>query len=203
MDLKMSELTDQQILKEISLGNQKVFDELYRKLYKNLFMLSFKYTRDQEVAEEVVHDVFIKIWNQASSIIITQSLAGYLARAVVNTSINALKRNRFMNDHQEKYDLELTLDFEEKQEEAMALEQKLIQLELAIEQLPPQCKKVLLMSKFQKLKQQEIANELDISIKTVKNHLTYAYKKLKENINGHLNLIILLSFELYRTFFKH
>ncbi|MBD3749770.1 MAG: RNA polymerase sigma-70 factor [Sphingobacteriales bacterium] len=203
MNLKTPGLSDQQILNEIALGNQKVFDELYQKHYKNLFMLSFKYTRDQEITEEVVHDVFIKIWNQASSIIITQSLAGYLARAVVNTSINVIRKNKLINEHQEKYEVELFTDFEENQDEAMGLEQKLIQLEMAIEKLPSQCKKVLLMSKFQKLKQQEIADELDISIKTVKNHLTYAYKKLKENINGHLSMIILLIFELYRTFFYH
>lgn len=203
MDLKISELSDQEILHEIAQENQKIFDELYRNQYKKLFMLSFKYTRDQEIAEEIVHDIFIKIWNQASNIIITQSLGGYLSRAVVNSSINALKKTKTINDYQEKYNVERSLDFEEEQEEASNLEQKLIQLEKAIEELPTQCKKVLLMSKFQKLKQQEIADELNISIKTVKNHLTYAYKKLKENINEHLNLIVLLSFELYRTFFKH
>ncbi|MBK0383187.1 hypothetical protein I5M32_09475 [Pedobacter sp. SD-b] len=76
--------TDQQILDEIVSGNQKAFDELYRREYKRLFMFSLKYIHDQTMAEEVVHDVFIKIWNQTSSLIIQQSLSSYLTKAVFN-----------------------------------------------------------------------------------------------------------------------
>lgn len=191
------ELSDQQILTEIASGNQHVFDDLYRSEYRKLFMLSFKYTRDQEIAEEVVHDVFIKIWNQASALVITQSLRSYLAKAIVNTSINAIKKIKVVHDHHERYKDELFEDFDD-EDEAMALEKKMLLLERAIEKLPPQCKKVLLMSKYNKQKQQEIADQLNISIKTVKNHLSYAYKKIKENMEN--EIIMLLIVISYRTF---
>jgi RNA polymerase sigma-70 factor (ECF subfamily) len=82
-------------------------------------------------------------------------------------------------EKQEKYTrwTENTLKIEEDMEEKELL---LLRLEKALELLPPQCKKVMMMSRFEKLKQQEIADRLNISIKTVKNHLTYGFSKIRE-----------------------
>lgn len=189
----MKELNDQEVLKEIALKNYHEFDKLYRSQYKKLFMASFKYTRNQEVSEEVVHDVFMKIWSQASTLIINQSLRAYLAKAVVNTSLNALKKTKKLREQLDDYQADdfVYADDEQIANDASATEIKLILLEESIEKLPPQCKKILFMSKYHKLKQQDIADQLNISIKTVKNHLTYAYKKLRE-MDGKERLMIIV-----------
>ena len=193
--------SDNEILQELSKKNQAVFDALYKEYYKKLFILSFKYTRNQELAEEVVHDIFLKIWNQAGSLHVTQSLGSYLSKAVVNASLNLLKSQKRELGNYTRYEVEFSNDTDDNNE-AEVLEQKLLNIEQAISQLPVQCKKVLLMSKYEKLKQQEISNRLNISIKTVKNHLTYAFKKIRETI-GETRIIIMalviIQF-VYRTF---
>ncbi|WP_305365154.1 RNA polymerase sigma factor [Daejeonella sp.] len=196
-DFKM--LTDNEILQAISSKNQAAFDKLYINYYKKLYIISFKYTRNQELAEEVVHDVFIKIWNHSGNLNITQSLSSYLSKAVINTSLNVLKSQKGLFENQGRYEREMINEIEE---EAETLEERLINIERAIQLLPPQCQKVLLMSKYEKRKQQEIADQLNISIKTVKNHLTYAYKKIKEIVgNGGILILILIFIQfLNRTF---
>ncbi|MDO8994124.1 MAG: RNA polymerase sigma-70 factor [Daejeonella sp.] len=196
-DFKM--LTDNEILLAISSKNQAAFDKLYINYYKKLYIISFKYTRNQELAEEVVHDVFIKIWNHSGNLNITQSLSSYLSKAVINTSLNVLKSQKGLSENQTRYEKEMVKEIEE---EAENLEERLINIERAIQHLPPQCQKVLLMSKYEKHKQQEIADQLNISIKTVKNHLTYAYKKIREIVgNGGILILILIFIQfLNRTF---
>lgn len=191
---------DNEILQELSKKNQVVFDALYKEYYKKLFVLSFKYLRNQELAEEVVHDVFLKIWKQADSLQITQSLSSYLSKAVVNTSLNMLKSQKRELENYTRYEVEFPNETDDN--EAEVLEKNLLKIEQAISQLPVQCKKVLLMSKYEKLKQQEIADRLNISIKTVKNHLTYAFKKIRETIGENGIIIMLLIFIelIHRTF---
>ena len=195
---------DNEILSKIALKDSSVFDQLYRSQYRKLFLLSFKYTRNHQVAEEVVHDVFIKIWNRSTALNITQSLNAYLARATVNKSLNVLKKEGRQRKHEEEFDTGqfIAAIAEGVSEEAENAELRLILLEQAIAKLPNQCRNILLMSKFQKLKQQQIADELNISIKTVKNHLTYAYKKLKDGLGLKLLLIALVFFYIGLLGFK-
>ncbi len=88
---------------------------------------------------------------------------------------------------------------EHQSDEALVLEQQLQQLEMALDQLPPQCKKVMMMSKFDKFKQQEIADRLNISIKTVKNHLTQGYEKIRVMLSKEQVFLLFLFFnQLFR-----
>lgn len=191
-------MDDQQILKEISMRNRHVFDGLYDIHYKRLFMVAYQYLRNHEMAEEVVHDVFIKIWNNSGKILLSSSLTGYLSRSVINTSLNTIKQQRSKGTT-----IELSeygdIIIESDQEDAESLESKLLALESAVEALPSQCRRVLEMSKFEKLKQQEISDRLGISIKTVKNHLTYGYKKIRENFSQSM-LILFIFILMYRSF---
>ncbi|MDF2430789.1 MAG: hypothetical protein JWP44_420, partial [Mucilaginibacter sp.] len=152
------------------------------KYYKRLYIIAFQYTKHQEQSEEIVHDVFLKIWNNASHLHIEHSLDSYLNRSIINASLNYIKKEKNNADKQEKF----TRNFEESEmvdEGTEALENRLVLIEQALDQLPAQCKKVMMMSKFDKYKQQEIADTLNISIKTVKNHLTYGYKKIRDFLN--------------------
>ncbi|MDB5119640.1 MAG: polymerase subunit sigma [Sphingobacteriales bacterium] len=181
---------DLEVLRGIREKNKDVFEALYKRHYKKLYLLAFRYTRNRESSEEIVQDVFIKIWDRAGSLTITQSLDNYLYRAVINTSLNFIKRQKSLMNHQETY----TLNFAEAEitEDDQKLEKQIICLEKALEILPPQCKKVMMMSRFEKMKQQDIADQLNISIKTVKNHLTYGFKKLRDSLSAESLFIILL-----------
>ena len=184
------------LLTKISAKDQQAFEEFYKYYYKRLYLVAFKYTKDQEQSEEIVHDVFLKIWHNAANLQVNRSLNGYLYRAVANTSINYINKGKKKFEKLEEF----IKNFEESEDDddsAEQLEKRLILIEEALIQLPPQCKKIIMMSKFEKYKQQEIADKLNISIKTVKNHLTYGYKKIEFLLNNNHTFIYLLVFFLF------
>ncbi len=183
---------DTDLITAIKLRDRKTFEALYKSYYKGLYTLSYRYAGRHEIAEEIVNDVFITIWNKASTITIESSMKNYLIRAVINSSLNYIKKEKNDSKRQEDYNIgqETIEDLSDRYDEE---ENLLVRLERALELLPPQCKKVMMMSRFDKMKQQEIAENLNISIKTVKNHLTYGFSKLRQALaTGKALLMILI-----------
>ena len=153
----------------------QAFELYYKEQYKLFFLAACSYLKDARLAEEVVNDVFIKLWEDAAAISIQSSLKSYIYRAVVNRSLNELDRNKRDRQRQTEFSRRPQDSFELREMEENELK---IRLYRAIDQLPEQCRKVFRMSRFEELKQQEIADQLGISIKTVKNHITHALKQL-------------------------
>lgn len=118
-------------------------------------------------------------------------MKSYLFRAIVNSSLNfikkekmdSLKRLAWQASHEEQN------TFTETEE---AEEMLLKNLEEALVLLPEKCKQVMYLSRFGKLKQQEIAEQMGISLKTVKNHLTYGFQKLRNHLEKHGQVVIFL-----------
>lgn len=180
---------------QIQHKNIKTFEGYYKEHYKEFFLASYKYVKDVAIAQEVVNDVFIKIWQDAGNITIESSLKAYLYRAVINRSINALnKKKREMQNQKELTYLQQDT-YEQKEIEVNELKVKLYR---AIDALPEQCKRVFLMSRFDNMKQQEIADELGISIKTVKNHITHALKQLSKSRGYSIILLTILLNDLFK-----
>jgi RNA polymerase sigma-70 factor (family 1) len=170
-------LNDQQLVEAIRKRDRAAFESLYKRFFSRLHLLAYRYTGQSEEAEEIVHDVFMTIWNKAAVIDIRQSVGSYLAKAVVNTALNHIKKRKSEAEKQVVYNLHVERESQLSAEELDGA--ILVKLAKALEELPPQCKKVMMMSRFQKMKQQQIADELQISIKTVKNHLTYGFQKMR------------------------
>jgi RNA polymerase sigma-70 factor, ECF subfamily len=176
------------IWKKIQYKDNKAFESYYKMHYKSFFVMACRYLKNSEQAEEVVNDVFMKIWEDGNKISIDSSLKSYIYRSIINRSLNEIQKN--------KKDLNLAIDLYNTQEESYELreieENELkIRLFKAIDLLPEQCKKVFQLSRFEELKQQEIADKLGISIKTVKNHITHALKEISKSVDG-LTLAVLI-----------
>ncbi|WP_316842729.1 RNA polymerase sigma-70 factor [Pedobacter gandavensis] len=173
--------------------DKKVFETFYKKYYRQLFVLAFRYVGQTEAAEEIVHDLFINIWNKAGQLNIQYAMKSYLFRSIVNASLNFLKKEKQDAAKQLSY---LSFQDPENPEEDRRNEEELLMknLEDALGLLPPKCKEVMYLSRFGKLKQQEIADQMNISLKTVKNHLTYGFQKLREHLgkSGAILMTILL-----------
>jgi RNA polymerase sigma-70 factor (family 1) len=165
------------IWRSIQRREGKAFDKFYLENYKNFLLAAFKYLQDSGLAQEVVNDVFIKIWENAESIGIESSLKAYVYRAVINRSLDVIDKNKRHQLHQRELSRLPEGTFELRDMEENELKIRLYQ---AIDQLPQQCQKVFRMSRFEDLKQREIADRLGISIKTVKNHITHALKQLNK-----------------------
>ncbi|HCN82121.1 MAG TPA: RNA polymerase sigma-70 factor [Sphingobacteriaceae bacterium] len=191
---------DQDLINQIQQKDKTVFEMLYKKYYKKLHVLSFQYVLNHEAAEEIVHDVFIKIWRMSEQLIIERSLEKYLIRSVINASLNYLTSEKQLRNKQDEYSKGQT-KFVEETVNIEQTELLMTKLEAALDLLPPQCKKVMMLSRFEKLKQKNIAKQMGISIKTVKNHLTYGFNKLRmilEN-NTKSSMLILAATAHYIT----
>jgi len=170
---------DETVWKCIQQKDTAAFGNYYREHYKGFFMMACKYLGDPGLAQEIVNDVFVKLWEDGENIRIESSLKAYIYRAVINRSLNSLDRLKRERQNQQ----ELSRRPEEAVEMRQMEENELkVRLYRAIDQLPDQCRKVFMMSRFEELKQQEIADRLGISIKTVKNHITYALKRLTQEM---------------------
>lgn len=170
--------------------DKKVFESFYKNYCKQLFALAYRYVNNMQIAEEIVHDVFITIWNKADKLNVQYSMKSYLFKSVVNSSLNYLKKEKNLLEKKTAYlavqDRELVSDQDTEDEEAL-----LAKLEEALALLPEKCKQVMYLSRFGKLKQQEIADQMDISIKTVKNHLTYGFQKIRIHLGKQKQIIII------------
>jgi RNA polymerase sigma-70 factor (family 1) len=177
--------------------DKKLFEVLYKKYYKQLFAVAYRYVRQQQVAEEIVHDVFITVWNKAEQLNIQYSVKSYLFKAIVNSSLNYIKKEKMDTEKRLVY-LSANDTLVDDNAVGDSEEALLNDLEEALELLPAKCREVMYLSRFGKLKQSEIAVQLDISVKTVKNHLTYGFQKLREHLQKRkqiiISLIVLLNF---------
>jgi len=190
--------TEEHIWRAIQQRDEQAFEKYYKEQYKFFFLAACNYLRDPGLAQEIVNDVFIKLWEDAETISIQSSLRSYIYRAIVNRSLNELDKHKREREHQSELTRrpEQTLESREMEDNELK-----VRLYGAIDQLPEQCRKVFMMSRFEGLKQQEIADRLNISIKTVKNHITRALKELHEVLGDWNSLPVWIGIVIIKYFF--
>jgi RNA polymerase sigma-70 factor (ECF subfamily) len=181
-------------------GHEKAFTNFYAQYFPKLLLESNKYVKDIVVAEEIVQNVFVKIWERAVDFAEITSVKSYLYRSVINASINHVNRQKNIEEHHQK----ILRNFTEEEVEELDEENELIvMLYEEIEKLPPKCREIFKLNRFERLKYREIAEKLAIAEKTVENHVGNALKLLREAMLAkksatsglaHLKILRLLSF---------
>ena len=171
----------QNLLRRIQYENDETaFEEFYRGQVFRLFQFAFAFVQNKELSEEIVNDVFLKLWQQRSRIDQIDNLSVYLYVAVKNTASNYLRKakaqSRAGHDALHVQHFYLSPDPEQL---LMTVELKK-KIEHAIDRLPPRCKLIFKLVKEDGLSCTEVAAILDISYKTVTTQLTIALKKLEE-----------------------
>lgn len=172
--------TDTELFDALRSGRSAALDELFRRYYVDLCRTAVRFVMDETTAEDIVQEVFTKLWTKRDRLPAdTQSVAAYLRRAVRNRSLNYLRdRKRMPVDDGELP--ELTADSALQPGRAMEAEETQLRITRAIDRLPERCRLVFVMSKVEHMSHREIAEGLDISVKTVENQMTRAYKFLRE-----------------------
>jgi RNA polymerase sigma-70 factor (ECF subfamily) len=161
------------------------FEALFRKFFPALMAFSLKYLPDEDDAREVVHNVFINLWDKRASLDASQSLKSYLFTAVHNRSLNVLRdRKKFSDDDLPELSSEENVH---EQLESMELEERINE---AISGLPEKCRQIFELNRFDGLKYGEIADQLGISVKTVENQMSKALKILREKLAKYLSLVV-------------
>ena len=190
--LAPEEMEDQDLflIEKLCIRDESAFETIYKNNFQSLYSYAFSILKNEMAAEEIVQNVFFKIWERASSLNIKGSMIAYLYRAVHNEALNHVKhlKVRSENKLQIIYGMDQTDDNAFKNLQAKELE---TQLHKALKELPEQCRTVFQLSRFEELRYREIADKLVISIKTVENHMGKALRILRLKLIKYLPLILI------------
>lgn len=182
---------DSAVISLIKNGDKAAFDKVFLSHFKQLHTYACAITRNENHAEEIVQNVFFRIWIKRDLLKTDGHLKSYLYRSVYNEAMNHMKYQKVRNN------FSLVLNKEEKNfqgdliNELMAneLERK---VQRAISELPERCRIIFQLSRFELRKYHEIARELNISIKTVENQMGKALKQLRLKLSDFIILILIL-----------
>lgn len=188
--------TNKDLIQQLLNGNEKAYGTLYKEHYANLCHLAYYYVRDKFTAETVVEDVIFHLWNNRENLNINISLHNYLLRAVRNKCLDYLKLKRNQTEQSLSALSKESSYYVGNRESTESPFGDILSQELeeeiaeAINCLPKECRTVFLMSRMENKKNKEIADELGVSINTVKYHLKNALKFLHEKLEKYLVFIV-------------
>lgn len=179
------------LLKKIQKGDEKAFETIFKELYSSLCVYAKKFTQQTEPSEEIVQNIFYKLWDKREELNIHTSLKSYLFKAVHNNSIKYLHSKKFEEDYR-KFNEEIILNKKDYLPD-FDLKEK---LNKSIDELPPQCRKIFILSRFDNLRHSEIAVKLGISEKTVEVQIRRANIALRKKLREFIPIILALLFTL-------
>ena len=185
------------LLSRIQKGEEWAFEILFKQYFKALAVYAKRFVQDLDLAQDIVQEVFVKFYEQKDGLVVHSSLKALLYQSVKNRCLDYLRSQQTRTAH---HDNILTLnkgneindsDFMEQVE----LEEKIYQ---SISDLPEQCQVIFKMSRFEGKRNQEIAEELNLSKRTVETQISNALKRLRKDIFQYLKLLIIMALEIFR-----
>ncbi|HMQ48358.1 MAG TPA: RNA polymerase sigma-70 factor [Saprospiraceae bacterium] len=174
------------LLTRLKSDDKEALKELFESYYAVVCGVIRRYVPDPDTMEDLAQELFIRFWNKRHQIEINTSLVAYLQRMAVNEALAYLRRNKRF-DLKEAPSEWIPIDMNSGGTEEKLLHQELNhQIKAAIDQLPPKCRTVFQLSRFEEFSYQQIADEMGISIKTVENQMGKALKMLRSSLKGYL-----------------
>ncbi|MEN8119062.1 MAG: RNA polymerase sigma-70 factor [Bacteroidota bacterium] len=169
--------------------SKQEFEALFREYFKPLTAFAKKYLNDIDVAKEIVHEAFLKLWEKREEVDTSKSVKSYLYTTVYNRSLNYIRDNKKFDRTEGKTEL---LEQSENWDQtnnmtATEIEAKITQ---TLDYLPEKCRQIFVMSRYEEMKYREIAKKLDISIKTVETQMSKALKALRKNLSEYITVLL-------------
>jgi len=152
-----------------------IIEQLFRQYHKLLKLYALKYINDPAVVEDIVQDVFLELWNRRKEIVYEEAIKSYLFKAVYNRALNHLTSKAYTTQsslEDNSYSQNLLHKEEDSIESILIVKELQGAIDSYVDSLPPQRKKVFLLSRRYGLKNKEIAEQLGISLKSVEKHIT-------------------------------
>ncbi|WP_276373316.1 RNA polymerase sigma-70 factor [Chryseolinea sp. H1M3-3] len=191
MEAKTVDLPAHQLLTTLQAGDITAFEMIFKTYYQTLCNYAYSFVQDRDEAEEIVQSTFLSVWEKKENLAIHTGVKPYLYAMVRNASLNVLKHEKIKQQH-----VTAQLSVAERSTESVTrtvmaseLEERIYQ---AMNKLPEQCRMVFKLSRFEELKYAEIADQLNISIKTVENQMGKALKIMREQLKDYLPLLFVL-----------
>jgi len=196
--MTFNHLTDQELLQRVFLNDEQAFNELFERHWSKVYAVSLRYLKDEEIAKEITHDIFLNIWNKRNKLPIN-SFKSYVIAA---SSYHSIRKKQQMKAIPLSYVGDYANDdhfaFSNQLRENNIGEDKISENEFnsgisaVLDGLPKRCREIYLLSRKENLSIAEISSKLNISKRTVENQLTVALKHLRTFLKHSSVLILVL-----------
>lgn len=176
------------IIKQLQDGNEKVFEQIVREYWPRMFKFALIYTQNNETSQELVQDTFLVLWNNRAVLKDNTNLITYLMVVLRNKCLNLLEQTRIRQLYIEEIDDETIYQranlyvLQDEASQIVESEDLHKAIERALSKLPEKTREVFMLSRYDGLKNQQIAETKNISQKTVEYHISKALQILKEEL---------------------
>ena len=179
----MNQPDEKDLFEKIKKGDEKAFEILFHKYYGILCSFATKIIKDDVAAEEIVQDLFVKLWEKREQLFIETSLQNYLFRSIKNLCLNYIQHNKTKIRYAQIVlsEVESNLSDDSNFPEVDLF----VKIEESINSLPEKRREIFSLSRQEGLKYHEIAQKLNISIKTVETQMSLAIKTLREKLKNY------------------
>jgi len=185
---------------QVSQGEERAFAELFHSYHPHLAAYIFRLTDSIEITEEVVQDVFVKVWTSRAMLAEVNDFRAWLFAISKNHTLNCLRK--LVNERLQLKEWGL-IQTKQTAEEDASIDERYELIAEAIHQLPPQQQKVFVLSRIEKLKYDEIAVKMNLSRETVKSYIALAKTSIHKFVSRRVPMfIIVLSVSVLRKFFS-
>ncbi|MDR3057499.1 MAG: RNA polymerase sigma-70 factor [Prevotella sp.] len=171
------------------------FSNIYINYYPKLIRFAKEYVGINEDAENIVQDIFLRVWERQDTICLIENINAYLFRLVKNKCVDYLRyrlsTEKYNKTVQNSFEAEMNLKIQslDRFDDSFMSEKSMEDIvNEAINSLPPKCREIFLLSRIEGLKYREISERFGISVNTVENQMSIALKKLRVKLKGHLSL---------------
>ena len=174
-------IRDTEIIRRIRQGDKAEFESLFRSSYVSLVRYAKSIIKDHDSAEEIVQDLFFRLWQNRERINIESSLNGYLFRAVHNKCLHYINHLKIVGQHAQETAAGQTMKVEDPVDiiKYKELQEK---INMILERLPDRCSLIFCLNRFDGLKYNEIAEKLSVSVKTVEANMGRALKEFRKEL---------------------
>ncbi|HLO57352.1 MAG TPA: RNA polymerase sigma-70 factor [Bacteroidales bacterium] len=172
---------------QISLMDLQSFESMFRQYYQMLCAYAYRFVNDSDTAEEIVQELFYKLWEKKSELQINSSLKSYLYSAVHNRCLKFIEHRNVETRYRNYYLLHESEVDNEPQHSSNARELQGI-IDDTLNSLPERCSRIFRLNRYEGLKYNEIALKLSISVKTVEANMGKALKMLRKNLKEYAEM---------------
>ena len=164
---------------------------LFRSHFTGLCFFAQKYVKDIDTAKEIVQDAFLSLWEKRDTIDMDRQVKSYLTMIIHNKCTNYLRDNRKFDTN--ILQIENLLDVPEYEStDSLVTGELKVSIESAINELPEKCREIFVMNRYENLKYQEIADKLQISVKTVETQMSKALQHMRLRLAAYLTILVAL-----------
>lgn len=189
----MKNNVENMLFKRVQGGDDDAFELLFIKYYSELCTYALVFVKYEDIAKDIVHETFIRIWEKRYAILIESSFKAYIYRSIHNNCINYLIKSEYLREKSETIRQEVKRHYEifinnldSEVIDSLISAEFNSEFQKALESLPDQCREVFKLCRYEQLSYTEAAQRLDVSVNTIKTQMKRALAKLKVSLKHFL-----------------